>query len=94
MEYVKLGRSGLRVSRLILGTTNFGVDTEEADAHRILDAALERGINTIDTADAYGYHKGKGRTEEFIGRWIEKNRTKRGSCVLATKLFTGPTATD
>jgi aryl-alcohol dehydrogenase-like predicted oxidoreductase len=54
MQYTNLGRSGLRVSRLALGTMNFGMATDEATSHKILDAGLDRGINLIDTADVYG----------------------------------------
>ena len=88
MEYINLGRTGVKVSRLCLGTTNFGVYTEEAEAHRIMDAAFERGINFLDTADAYGYSQGKGKTERIIGRWLKENGDKRDRIVLATKVFT------
>lgn len=88
MEYIQFGRSGLRISRLVLGTTNFGVHTDEVDAHRILDAAFERGINVLDTADAYGYSQGKGKTETILGRWLQANPAKRDRIVLATKVYT------
>ncbi|MCB0033823.1 MAG: aldo/keto reductase [Anaerolineales bacterium] len=88
MEYVNLGRTGLKVSQFCLGTTNFGVVTEEEDSHHIMDAAFDAGINFLDTADAYGYSKGKGKTEEIIGRWLQKNPAKRNRVVLATKVFT------
>ncbi|MEM7800113.1 MAG: aldo/keto reductase [Chloroflexota bacterium] len=88
MEYRKLGRSGLKVSPYVLGTTNFGIVTEEADAHKIMSAAFEMGINVLDTADAYGYSKGKGKTEEIIGRWLADNKDKRDRVVVATKVYT------
>ena len=69
MEYTKLGRCGLRVSRLCLGTMNFGSGTEEKEAFRIMDAALDAGINFFDTANNYGFLTGnEGITEEIIGR--------------------------
>lgn len=88
MNYTNLGRAGVKVSRFCLGTTNFGVHTEEADAHRIMDVAFERGLNFFDTADAYGYAKGKGKTEGIVGRWLSENPDKRNRVVLATKLYT------
>lgn len=88
MEYINLGRTGLKVSQFCLGTTNFGVVTEEEDSHRIMDAAFDAGINFLDTADAYGYSKGKGKTEQIIGHWLQKNPDKRNRIVLATKVFT------
>jgi aryl-alcohol dehydrogenase-like predicted oxidoreductase len=54
MDYAYLGRYGLQVSRLALGTMNFGMETSEADSFAILDEALESGINFVDTADVYG----------------------------------------
>src|ERR1700722_19229516 len=78
VEFTHLGRSGLTVSRLCLGTMNFGPFTPEADAHSIMDAALDYGINFFDTANAYGNgselgggpdsDRGKGSTEQIIGR--------------------------
>ncbi len=88
MDYIKFGRTGLRISPFVLGTTNFGTVTEEADAHRIMDVAFERGINIFDTADAYGYSKGKGLTETIIGRWLAKNSDKRDRLILASKVYT------
>jgi aryl-alcohol dehydrogenase-like predicted oxidoreductase len=79
MEYRKLGRSGLKVSPLCLGTMMFGGRTEEADSKRIIDHALEAGVNFIDTADGYN----DGRSEEVVGRAI---REQRDRWVLATKL--------
>jgi aryl-alcohol dehydrogenase-like predicted oxidoreductase len=87
MEYTKLGRSGLSVSRLVLGTMNFGQYTVEADAHAILDRALGHGINLVDTANMYGGSAGPGITEEIIGRWFAKGGDRRERTVLATKLY-------
>ena len=68
MEYKHLGRSGLKVSRLCLGTMNFGPYTNEEDSYKIMDHAIELGINFFDTANVYGWDKGKGLTEEIIGQ--------------------------
>ncbi|WP_274364542.1 aldo/keto reductase [Paenibacillus thermotolerans] len=87
MKYAKLGRSGLNVSRLCLGTMNFGVDTDEKDAFKIMDAALDAGINFFDTANIYGWGKNAGRTEEIIGRWFQLGGGRREKTVLATKLY-------
>ncbi|MFD7905865.1 aldo/keto reductase [Kitasatospora sp. NPDC059747] len=90
MEYTHLGRTGLTVSRLCLGTMNFGPHTEESDAHRIMDAAHDRGINFFDTANAYGRDPEgnlKGRTEEIIGRWFAQGGGRRERTVLATKAY-------
>lgn len=87
MEYKKLGRTGLRVSGLCLGTMNFGAGTDEKEAHRIMDAALEAGINFFDTANNYGFLVGKvGITEEIIGRWFQLGGGRREKTVLATKV--------
>ena len=72
MEYAKLGRSGLRVSRLCLGTMNLGKHVDERTSFALLDAAVDAGINFIDTADVYGGIGFRGRTEEIIGRWLHK----------------------
>jgi aryl-alcohol dehydrogenase-like predicted oxidoreductase len=87
MEYMKLGRSGLSVSRLVLGTMNFGQYTAEDEAHAILDRALETGINFVDTANMYGGTAGPGATEEIIGRWFARGDDRRERTVLATKLY-------
>lgn len=87
MQYTKLGRTGLSVSRLVLGTMNFGEYTKEPDAHQILDRALEHGINFVDTANMYGGAAGPGITEEIIGRWFAKGDGRRERTVLATKLY-------
>lgn len=86
MEYIKLGRSGLKVSRICLGTMNFGPFTNEEDSHRIMDLALELGINFFDTANVYGWELGAGITEKIIGNWLEKSG-KRDKVILATKLY-------
>ena len=87
MQYTQLGRSGLKVSRLCLGTMNFGPQTEEPEAHSILDAALDAGINFVDTANVYGGAGHRGRAEEIIGRWFASGGTRRERTVLATKLY-------
>ena len=87
MEYTHLGRSGLKVSRLCLGTMNFGPQTEESEAHAIMDSAQESGINFFDTANVYGGSDHRGWTEEIIGRWFAKGGERRERTVLATKLY-------
>ena len=88
MQHTNLGRTGLKVSRLCLGTMNFGPQTSEADSHAMLDRAVETNVNFIDTANRYGRDISMGFTEEIIGRWIAK-RGQRDDIVLATKVF-GP----
>lgn len=87
MEYTHLGRTGLKVSRLCLGTMNFGPHTAEADAFRIMDRALELGINFFDTANVYGWKVGEGVTEQIIGRWLAQGGGRREKVVLATKVY-------
>ncbi|MFB9963960.1 aldo/keto reductase [Sinosporangium siamense] len=87
MDYANLGRSGLSVSRLCLGTMNFGPETSEEDSHAIMDRALEVGINFFDTANVYGRQKGEGITEQIIGRWFAKGGGRREKTVIATKLY-------
>jgi len=87
MDYISLGRSGLKVSRLCLGTMNFGPETTEADSYEIMDHALELGINFFDTANVYGWEMGEGITEQIIGRWLAQGGNRRDSIVLATKVF-------
>jgi aryl-alcohol dehydrogenase-like predicted oxidoreductase len=99
MDYTHLGRTGLKVSRLALGTMNFGELTDEATSFAIMDEALEAGINFFDTADVYGglqspgMAKGFGVSEEIIGRWLAQSG-RRDRIVLATKVYqpmeTGP----
>ena len=87
MQYVHLGRSGVKVSRLCLGTMNFGPETGEADSVAIMDRALELGINFFDTANVYGWKVGEGLTEQIIGRWFRQGGGRRENVVLATKVF-------
>ena len=86
MEYTHLGRSGLRVSRLVLGTMNFGPETDEPTSHGIMDKAHEYGINFFDTANVYGWGENRGRTETIIGTWFAQGGGRRDRTVLATKL--------
>ncbi|MEZ4513654.1 MAG: aldo/keto reductase [Chloroflexota bacterium] len=91
MEYTHLGRTGLQVSKLCLGTMNFGPWTNEADSHVMMDTALDAGINFFDTANRYGIWGGSGshhgHTEEIIGRWFQQGGQRREKVVLATKLY-------
>ncbi len=87
MQYTKLGRSGLTVSRLCLGTMNFASATGEQTSFAIMDKALELGINFIDTANFYGKPAGGGLTESLIGRWLAQGGGRRESIILATKVF-------
>ncbi len=94
MKFTSLGRTGLKVSRLCLGTMNFGAATSEEDSFAIMDKALELGINFFDTANRYG--ELPGRTEEIIGRWLAQGGRRREQIVLGTKVFgpMGPGAND
>jgi aryl-alcohol dehydrogenase-like predicted oxidoreductase len=87
MHYTRLGRTGLKVSRLCLGTMNFGPHTTENDSHAIMDRALEHGINFFDTANVYGWKTGEGITEQIIGRWFAKGGGRREKTVIATKVY-------
>ena len=87
MEYKNLGRTGLKVSRLCLGTMNFGPFTNEQDSFTIMDKALEMGINFFDTANVYGWKTGDGVTEKIIGRWLAQGGGRRENVVIATKVF-------
>ncbi len=98
MQYTHLGRTGLEVSRLCLGTMNFGTETSEAESFRIMDRALEHGINFFDTANVYGrifwdnsrsplFQRGEGVTEQIIGRWFAQGGGRRDKVVLATKVY-------
>jgi len=89
VKYTNLGRAGLMVSRLGLGTMNFGPVTPEADACQIMDRALEAGVTLFDTADIYGWKLGEGITEQIIGRWFEQDPSRRDKVVLASKMY-GP----
>jgi len=100
MHYTHLGRTGLKVSRIALGTMNFGELTDEASSFTIMDKALDAGISLFDTADVYGgsqspdMAKGFGMSEEIIGNWLERKPSRRNKIVLATKVYqpmeTGP----
>ena len=87
MEYTRLGRTGLKVSRLCLGTMNWPWLTTEAQAFEIMDRSLELGINFFDTANIYGGKQGEGLTEAVIGRWFEQGGGRREKVVLATKVY-------
>jgi len=87
MEYTNLGRTGLRVSRLCLGTMNFGPETSEKESNEIMNRALELGINFFDTANVYGWNKGKGTTETIIGNWLAEEPSRRDQIVLASKVY-------
>jgi len=89
MKYTKLGKSNLTVSRVCLGTMHFGHRTSEADAFKIMDKALEMGINFFDTANVYGGPSNRGGSEAIIGKWFQQNSTNRDRVVLATKVY-GP----
>ncbi|WP_030507980.1 aldo/keto reductase [Microbispora rosea] len=86
MEYTRLGRTGLLVSRICLGTMNFGWQIGEAESHAILDRAHADGVNFVDTANMYGRETGDGLSEQFIGRWFGKTG-HRDRIVLATKVY-------
>lgn len=87
MEYSNLGRSGLKVSKLCLGTMNFGPFADEKESHEIMDKALEIGINFFDTANVYGWKMGEGITEKIVGNWVAKGKGRREKIVLATKVY-------
>ena len=85
MDYRFLGRTGLRVSPLCLGTMNFGTQTDEPTSHQIMDSALEGGVNFFDSANVYGATE----TEQIIGRWFAYGDGRREKTVLATKVYGG-----
>jgi NDP-hexose C3-ketoreductase / dTDP-4-oxo-2-deoxy-alpha-D-pentos-2-ene 2,3-reductase len=87
MQYVRLGRTGLKVSRLCLGTMNFGPLTTERDSFAIMDKALDLGITFFDTANVYGWKTGQGVTEQIVGRWLALGGGRRERIVMATKVF-------
>ena len=79
MQYTHLGRTGMAVSRLCLGTANLGPFTPEEESFRIMNHALQLGINCFDTADIYGWWGGReqpGLSEEIIGRWLAQDRSR------------------
>ena len=86
MQYTNLGRTGLKVSRLCLGTMNFGPETTEKDSFKIMDRALDLGFNFFDTANVYGWKIGEGITEQIVGRWLAQGE-RRDKIVLATKVY-------
>ena len=87
MEFTQLGRTGLKVSRLCLGTMNFGPQTTEEDSFAIMDKALDLDINFFDTANVYGWKIGEGITEQIVGRWFAQGGGRREKTVIATKVF-------
>jgi len=87
MEFTQLGRTGLKVSRLCLGTMNFGPHTSEVDSFAIMDKAHELEINFFDTANVYGWKLGEGVTEQIVGHWFEQGGGRREKTVLATKVY-------
>ncbi len=88
MDHSRLGRIALKVSRLCLGTMNFGAAADEDTSHLVMDTALDAGVNFFDTANVYGSFGGhkKGRTEEILGTWFAKGDGRREKVVLATKV--------
>jgi aryl-alcohol dehydrogenase-like predicted oxidoreductase len=93
MKYAQLGRTGLKVSRICLGTMNYGPQSSEAEGHSQMDKALELGINFFDTADVYGWERGLGVTEQIVGNWFAQGNRRRQKVILATKVF-GPMNAD
>jgi aryl-alcohol dehydrogenase-like predicted oxidoreductase len=87
MQYVQLGRSGVKVSRLCIGTMNFGPQTTEGDSFAMMDRALDLGLNFFDTANVYGWKLGEGWTEQILGRWLAQGGGRREKVVLATKVY-------
>ncbi len=86
MQYTTLGRTGLKVSRLCLGTMNYGPHATEAESHAQMDKAIELGINFFDTADVYGWKKGEGVTEQIVGSWFASGGRRRERTIIATKV--------
>jgi aryl-alcohol dehydrogenase-like predicted oxidoreductase len=87
METIRLGRTGLRVSRLCLGTMNFGPHTSEGHSFAIMDRALAEGVQFFDTANVYGRSAGRGATERIVGNWLAQGGGRREQVVLATKVY-------
>jgi aryl-alcohol dehydrogenase-like predicted oxidoreductase len=87
VKHKRFGKHGVLVSNLCLGTMNFGWHTSEEDSFKIMDRALELGINFFDTADVYGWSVEHGLTEEIIGRWFAQGGGRRDAVVLATKVY-------
>ncbi len=84
MQTTRLGRTGLKVSRLALGTMNFGPHASEQESFAIMDRALELGINFFDTADVYGWKKGEGVTEKILGNWFALGGGRREKVLSST----------
>lgn len=87
MNYFKLGQTGLSVSRLCLGTMNFGMVSSKKECFKMLDMAIDYGINFIDTSNSYGGYTNRGESERIIGEWISLNQSKRNRIFLATKVY-------
>src|SRR5829696_7476231 len=94
MQYTKLGKSGLKVSRLCLGTMNFGPFADQTESHRVMDRALDLGIDFFDTANVYGYRMDQwgtlpkeGPTEQIIGNWVALGGGRRERVLIATKVY-------
>ena len=87
MQYTKLGRSSLEVSRICLGTMHFGGVAPEEECFKIMDRALELGINFFDTANVYGGRGNHGHSETIIGKWFSQRPGSRDKVVLATKVY-------
>jgi NDP-hexose C3-ketoreductase / dTDP-4-oxo-2-deoxy-alpha-D-pentos-2-ene 2,3-reductase len=87
MDYTHLGRTGLVVSRLCLGTLAFGPEADESESHAIMDRALELGINFVDTSNVYGWQSQKDWSEDVIGRWFAEGGRRRDRTIIATKVY-------
>ncbi|WP_067972628.1 aldo/keto reductase [Nocardiopsis trehalosi] len=87
MQYARLGRTALEVSRLCLGTLNLGVNTTREEAFALMDEAVGLGVNLFDTANHYGWETYPGSTEELIGSWLAQGAGRRDHTVLATKVY-------
>jgi NDP-hexose C3-ketoreductase / dTDP-4-oxo-2-deoxy-alpha-D-pentos-2-ene 2,3-reductase len=87
IEHRRLGKHGALVSNICLGTMNFGWHTDQDESYKIMDRAVELGINFFDTADVYGWGGEQGDTEEILGRWFALGGGRRDAVVLATKVF-------
>ena len=87
IKHKRLGNHGVLVSNICLGTMNFGWHTSEEESFKIMDRALELGINFFDTADVYGWTVEHGYTEEIVGRWLAQGGGRRDAIVLATKVY-------
>jgi aryl-alcohol dehydrogenase-like predicted oxidoreductase len=87
IEHKRLGKHGVLVSNLCLGTMNFGWHTSQEESFQIMERALDLGINFFDTADVYGWGGEQGDTEEILGRWFAQGGGRRDAVVLATKVF-------